>query len=200
MNLKTQKLILHFLKGHKKRYNHNEERNSFFDDFFSKDELKEIIQHIYGDTCFNSNHQEEGFSEKELFSLIKHDSFFLSYLIEKIEMELGALPSYIQADITVFFESVNLEMHYLATKRVEAWDEYDRSNYHSLMRKTGKTKRIFALYFSDVKEEDKYKVTTPPSRLFDTSKEAKEELERLIKEEKFKTGELKILPLWKINN
>jgi hypothetical protein len=95
---------------------------------------------------------------------------------------------------------VNLEMHYLATKRVEAWDEYDRSNYHSILRKTGKTKRVFALYFSEVKEEDKYKVTTPPSLLFDTSKEAKEELERLIQEEKFKAGELKILPLLQLNN
>jgi hypothetical protein len=198
MNLKTQKLILHFLKEYQKHFNHLMERNSFFDDFFSKGELIGIVEHIYGDSCLLKSNTEE-FSVNELCSLIKHDSFFLSYLIEKIEAELGAFPSYLQQEVTAFFESVQNEMHYLASKRVEAWDEYDRSNYHSLLRRTGKTKRVFALYFSEVKEEDKYKVTTPPSRLFDTSKQAKKELEKLIQEGKFKVGELKILPLWKMN-
>ena len=119
MNLKTQKLILHFLKEYEKLLDQNADRNPFFDDFFSKDELIEIVEHIYGDVCLLKIYADE-FSEKELFSLIKNDSFFLSYLTTKLEAELGALPSFLQVDVTTFFESVNHQMHYLATKRVES--------------------------------------------------------------------------------
>ena len=199
MKIKTQKLILHFLKEYEKNYNASDEKRAFFEDYFSKEELIEIIGHIYGDACFENEHIAE-FSEKELFSLIKNDSFFLSYLIELLEMELGALPSFVQADVTQFFESVNNELHYLASKRVEAWDEYDRSNYHSLLRKTGRSKKVFAVFTSDVKEEDKYIVSTSPSYFFDTAEEAQKEISKLIKERKFKEHDLKIMALWKLNN
>ena len=166
MNLKIQKLILHFLKEYAKSYDHSKEQDSFFEDCFNKEELIEIVCHIFGDACFEDEHLNE-YSEQELYTLIKHDSFFLSYIIELLEMELGAFPSFLQADVTRFFESVNCEMHYLASKKVEAWDNYDRNNYHSLLRRMGKTRMVYAIFSSDIKEENKYEVTVFPSQFFD---------------------------------
>lgn len=33
--------------------------------------------------------------------------------------------------------------HYLASKPIELWDEYDRSNYRSLRKKAGKDKNEY---------------------------------------------------------
>lgn len=198
MKIKIQKLILHFLKECECQCHPVTPRSDFFEDYFSKEELIEIVCHIYGDSCFENEHLNEC-SEKELLSLIKYDSFFLSYLIELLEMELGAFPSFVQADVTHFFESVNNEMHYLASKKVETWDNYDRNNYYSLLRRMGKTNMVYAIFDSDVKEEDKYNVTTPPSQFFDTEDEAKKEMKLIIKKRKLETGSLKVMPLWKLN-
>ena len=198
MKIKTQKLILHFLKEYEKQYNSNDTKRAFFEDYFSKDELIEIIRHIYGDSCFINDENAE-FSEKELFSLIKHDSFFLTYLIEKLEMELAAFPSFSQKEVDAVFAESGLETHYLANKQVEEWDEYDRSNYRTIMRKHGFTKKVYGIFLSEVEEDDKYLVSTKPSQFFDTLEEAEKELNTLLTERKFKVGELKILLLWKLN-
>lgn len=198
MKLTTQKLIIYFLKEYEKIYDHSKDRDPFFEDFFSKDELMEIICHICGDACFENEHLDE-YSESELYYLIKHDSFFLSYLIEFLEIELSAMPSFVQADVSKFFESVNCEMHYLANKKVESWDNYDRNNYYSLLRRMGKTKMVYGIFSSDIKEEDKYKVTVFPSEFYDTQEEAQKEMKSILKERKLKTGSLKVMPLWKMN-
>lgn len=197
MKLKTQKLILYFLKECK--CHPFSPRSDFFDDFFSKEELIKIVCHVFGDSLWEHEYLNRC-SEKELLSLIKYDSFFLSYLIEILEMELGTLPSFIQADVTAFFESVNCEMHYLASKKVEAWDNYDRNNYYSLLRRMGKTKMVYAVFDGEVKEEDKYSVTTPPSQFFDTREEAEKGTESLIKERNLEPKSLKVMSLWKLNN
>ena len=91
-----------------------------------------------------------------------------------------------------------ITIHYLRDKPVEEWDDYDVSNYYSILYKHGKTRRVFAIYTSDVKEEDKYVVTTQPSFFFDTREEAEEELERCYEQGLNKWVSLQILSLWKI--
>lgn len=61
-------------------------------------------------------------------------------------------------------------------------------------------KRVYAIYTSDVKEEDKYMVTTQPTKFFDTKEEAQEELERFCKETNQEVSGFVIYPLWKKNN
>jgi hypothetical protein len=199
MNLKTQKLILYFLKRYDKEMKNNQEQNAFFEDFFNRKELLDIIDHKYGVECFKKT-DTDNFSEKELISLVRFDFIFLSYLIEKIEANIGAFPTFLQTEINDFFTCIGLGIHYLASKRVETWDEYDRGNYHSLLRKHGKTKLVFALFDSGVKEKDKYSVTTPPSLFFDTKKEAEQGIEKYIKNKKLRKEDLKIMSLWKLTN
>ena len=138
MNLKTQKLILYFLKQYNSEMKNNKKQNTFFEDFFNRKELLDIIDHKYGVECFKKT-DTENFSEKELFSLIRFDFIFLSYLIEKIEANMDAFPNVTQDSVIDFFKSVHFDLHYLATKPVENWDVFDRNCYHILQFRTEKT-------------------------------------------------------------
>ena len=84
----------------------------------------------------------------------------------------------------------------MASKPVEEWDEYDTSNYRSLLVKTGTTKKVFAIFTSDVLAEDVYAVTTKPSYFFDTKEEAESEINNILVEGKFTRDELVVHSLW----
>ena len=55
---------------------------------------------------------------------------------------------------------------------------------------------MFGIFTSDVLAEDVYAVSTKSSFLFDTEKEAEEEIEQIILERKFTREELTIHSLW----
>jgi len=95
-------------------------------------------------------------------------------------------------------EQLGLFTHYLAMKEISKWDSYDYSNFRSLKRKAGVSKKAFAIFTSDVKEKDKYIVTTAPTFFFDTEEEAQEELEIMCKERKLKPSDFTIQTLWKL--
>jgi TATA-box binding protein (TBP) (component of TFIID and TFIIIB) len=81
---------------------------------------------------------------------------------------------------------------------VADWDDYDRSNYRSLMVKTGTTKKVYAIFTSEVLAEDVYAVTTQPSYFFDTKEEAEVEIENIIAKGEFKSDDLVIHSLWRL--
>ena len=89
---------------------------------------------------------------------------------------------------------MGLQTHYLASKSVTDWDEYDFSNYRSLSKRAGKITAIYGIYETDVKEEDVNQVTSQPKRFYETHKKAQEKLEILIAQGKFKKEELHVLP------
>ena len=64
----------------------------------------------------------------------------------------------------------------------DSGDSYDKSNYRSLLLKTGTTKKVFGVFTSDVLAEDVYAVTTKSSNFFDTEQEAEVEYQYEIKE------------------
>lgn len=137
-------------------------------------------------------------TEEELLTLINNDANVLAYVIEQRKSNISAVPQLTQAEVYEFFERMPINIHYLKHKPVKEWDDYDVSNYYPLLFKHGKTRRVFAIYSADVKEEDKYIVNTQPSFFFDTKEEAEEELKRCIVEKNFKQEDLKIMSLWKI--
>ena len=106
------------------------------------------------------------------------------------------LSTYSQKEVTLFFQRTQNQSHYLAFKAVDDWDEYDTSNYRSLLTKTGTTKRVYGIFTADVLAEDVYAVSTKPSFLFDTKEEAEQEIEQIILERKFKREDLTIHSLW----
>ena len=199
MTIKERKTIVFFLKQYQTVLEKNEtqELNSIFTDFFSRVELIEILEHSYFDQGLE-NHNVETLENADLLEFIGDDYFLLTYLIDTIEKSITATPTLSEEEKESFFERKNLQTHYLYSKPTQEWDEYDVSNYYSLLWKHGKTKRVFAIFTDDVDEKDKYAVTTKPTFFFDTEEEAIAEIESVIQEGKFKKNELKVMSLWQI--
>ena len=198
MNIKRRRLIQNFLEALKERMNGEEkvDINPVFLSFYSRPELIDMVLH------FNVDLDKYSLSEKadeELLKLIGNEFNVLTYTIKQWQEELIATPSFTKELVHKFFEEYGLETHYLMHKPVEEWDEYDRSNYYHLMFKHGKTRRVYAIFSSDVTEEEKYAVTTKPSYFFDTKEEAEMELTKIVSLGKFTANELKIMSLWKIH-
>ncbi len=199
MNIKQRKLVLHFLQQLRDGLvkERNQDINELFNEFFNRDELIDILEHSFAVQDLEE-HQIETLDNENLLELIGEDYYILSYLIEKIEAGITSVPKKSQSEIHNFFDQIQIDPHYLRDKPVEEWDEYDTSNYYSILFKHGKTKRVFAIFTSDVKSEDKYVVTTKPSYFFDTKEEAKKEIDNIIVENKFSREDLVIHSLWQI--
>lgn len=199
MNIKQRKLILFFLKQYQGIIEKisNQKLDPFFVNFFSREELIEILEHTFFDKNLAEQHIET-LENENLLELIGDDNAILTFLIEKIEQSITSSPNLSEKEKNHFFEQRTMHLHYLYSKPTEKWDEYDVSNYYSLLWKHGKTKRVFAIFTSDVNDQDKYAVTTQPSYFFDSELEAEAEIENIVKELKFKKEELKVMSLWQL--
>lgn len=165
---------------------------------YTDSELREIVYWNFKDSWSKN---ALGFLQRsELIELIQTDHQVLSWTIHHLEEQLKAQLTYSQDEVNAFFNKTQNEAHYLAHKPVEQWDEYDLSNYRSLMFKTGTAKKVYGIFDSDVLAEDASAVTTQPKFFFDTKVEAEEELERIIAEGEFSREELTIHHLWKLNS
>jgi hypothetical protein len=139
MRIKKLKLLVYFLKQLEdklKDVNH-QELSSFFSNFFSKEELIQILEHSF----FTKDlipHEIETQSSEELLELIGEDCFILSFLIQELESEITSFVTQNQEEVNHFFTSTFLEHHYLFSKPTLQWDKYDVSNYNSLLKKHGK--------------------------------------------------------------
>ena len=198
MTIKERKRMLHFLELLEQQLENRKvtEINPVFLTLFSRKELIEIVLWLF------TNYDKSMLTEKtdaELLELIGDDTCVLSFVIEQWKNNISAVPQLTQEEVNTFFDEVQLHIHYLRDKPVEQWDDYDVSNYYAILYKRGKTKRVFAIFTSDVNEEDKYAVTTKPTFFFDTKKEAEEELERVCIETKRPLSDFIIHSLWKIN-
>lgn len=197
MTIKERKQILYFLESFMANIESIEENNISLEflTLFSRKELVEIVLWLF------TNYDKSMLSEKtdaELLKLVGDDANVLSFVIEQWKNNISAVPTIRQEEVNKFFDDLQLETHYLRHKPVLEWDDYDVSNYYSILFKRGKTKRVFAIFTSDVKDRDKYAVTTKPSFFFDTKKEAEEELLKICKENKQDPLDFIIHSLWKI--
>ena len=162
--------------------------------YYTDSELREIIHWLYRDVWSKN---ALGFMERpQLLELINSNYGILLWTIYSLEKSMTDTPNITQSDIDKFFQRTQNELHYLASKPVEEWDEYDTSNYRSLLVKTGTTKKVFAIFTSDVLAEDVYAVTTKPSYFFDTKKEAEDEIKNIVAERKFTQEDLVVHSLW----
>ena len=198
MTIKERKLLLFFLKKYQKvlEKNGTQELSSIFTNFFSRAELLEIIEYLYLDKMETFKVYKK--ENHELLNLIGWDVSLVEYCIHKMEQRIASFPTLSEKEKDTFFKSKHLQSHYLQSKPTQEWDNYDVSNYYSLLWKHGKTKRVWAIFTSDVHEEDKYVVTTKPSFFFDTEEEAIAEIEKISKEKKCKRDKLKVMSLWQI--
>ena len=87
-----------------------------------------------------------------------------------------------QSDVHTLLSFLGREPHYLASKPLLQWDEYDWANYQSLERKaTKRLTQVFAVYSDTVLEEDKYLVTTKPTQFYPTYEEADQSRNELLR-------------------
>lgn len=199
MKIKDLKIQLFFLKSLLEilEKQHTQELSPFFETLFSRNQLIEILEYLYLDGLEVFNIDTLG--DSELLDLIGNDVSLLEYYVFKLEESITSTPTMSQEEVSDFFTDIQMENYYLSDKPVSEWDEYDTSNYYSLLLKHGKSKRVFAIFTSDVDDKDKYAVTTKPSFFFDSKEDAELELKKIVTQENFKEGDLKILSLWKIH-
>ena len=196
MKLRNYKRILFFLNRLEPFLESEKELKSSSElaSYYTDSELREIIHWLYRDVWSKN---ALGFMERpQLLELINSNYGILLWTIYSLEKSMTDTPNITQSDIDKFFQRTQNELHYLASKPVEEWDEYDTSNYRSLLVKTGTTKKVFAIFTSDVLAEDVYAVTTKPSYFFDTKEEAEAEIFNIIAEEKFIKEDLVVHSLW----
>lgn len=196
MKLRNYKRILFFLNRLESfLQSENEAKTSSeLASYYTDGELREIIHWLYRDVWSKN---ALGFMVRpQLLELINSNYGILLWTIYNLEKSMTDTPNIAQNDIDVFFQRTQNELHYLASKPVEEWDEYDTSNYRSLLVKTGTTKKVFAIFTSDVLAEDVYAVTTKPSYFFDTKSEAEKEIDTILIEGKFTRDELVVHSLW----
>lgn len=196
MKLRNYKRILFFLNRLESFLESEKESkaSSELASYYTNSELREIIHWLYRDVWSKN---ALGFMERpQLLELINSNYGILLWTIYSLEKSMTDTPNISQNDIDAFFQRTQNELHYLASKPVEEWDEYDTSNYRSLLVKTGTTKKVFAIFTSDVLAEDVYAVTTKPSYFFDTKSEAEEEIDNILIEGKFTREELVVHSLW----
>lgn len=196
MKLRNYKQILFFLQrlesflGSEKQTSPLPELLKYYTD----SELREMIHWLYRGVWSKN---ALGFMERsQLLELINSDYNLLLWTIHRLEKQMTSTPSVSQNEINNFFKRTQKEIHYLASKPVEHWDEYDLSNYRGLLVETGTTKRVFVIFTSDVLAEDVYAVTTKPSYFFDTKEEAEAEIKNTIAEGKFTQEDLVVHSLW----
>lgn len=196
MKLRNYKRILFFLSRLEPFLESEKESNTSSElaSYYTDSELREIIHWLYRDVWSKN---ALGFMDRsQLLELINSNYGILLWTIYGLEKSMTDAPNIAQNDIDAFFQRTQNELHYLASKPVEEWDEYDTSNYRSLLVKTGTTKKVFAIFTSDVLAEDVYAVTTKPSYFFDTKAEAEEEIDNILVEGKFTRDELVVHSLW----
>lgn len=165
---------------------------------FTRKELIEIMKWKYGGPALDA-YDLKNMTDKELTEAIGEQSEILEFFIDTWEKRIQTSPSLSKKEVEEFFMKHCLESHYLNFKSIDLWDEYDQSNFYSLILKHGKAKKVYAIFMADVDDTELHAVTTQPSYFFDSYEEAKIELEKILDERGFAPDELKIKSLFKIN-
>jgi len=198
MTLKQQRLFLYFfevLEAHL-RYTDALPLSKEVKQFLSRDECIDIVLWISPEKYHRG--ELESFDDKKLHSVLVTDYNILLYMIHKWEVQLSKSITFSDEEVDALFTRTNNQIHYLYSKPTSQWDNYDRSNYISLLAKAGFTIQVYGIYSSSVKEEDKYIVDSPPKKFYDTKEEAETEIERCVTEENADADSFAIYPLYKI--
>lgn len=129
--------------------------------------------------AFSMAAHEQGWSKTEIELAINQTrelSLDEKYsILQRYCMTYGEDALSIQEDVVFMLHFLGHHSHYLCSKPIESWDEYDTSNYNSLKRKaTTCIKGVFAHFDEHIEEKDKYEVAYKPSIVYDTHEEALE--------------------------
>ena len=195
MNHTCKQVLLHFLKQYLKElsFRKTASRHPYFDSFFLKEELITIIKSMSGSITLEEIDLENLTSE-ELLLIIDDDRYIIDFFLK--QWNRNAEDRLTPIAVWNTLEQLSLPTHYLASKAIIDWDEYDFSNYKSLQIKAGKLKRVYGIYDAYVKPEEALKIDSPPKRFFENYDQAQKALDELVSNKNFSEQELQIIPLY----
>ena len=193
MNNTTQQVLRHYLEVMQKQMEAipTYSMSRFVQDFFLEKELRDIVQWKLS----NKELQDidiEMLSSSELLNMIGNDAVVLGYYFNQWDQECSLQESPEQKEIFKTLHQLGLHTHYLASKPMTNWDEYDWSNFRALQLKSGKLSKVYGIYGSRIRQEEVDTVTSPPARYYDTEEDAQEGIEELLTTGIFKPKELAI--------
>lgn len=160
---------------------------------YSKKELKEVVKWLFMQKIPEDMDLDK-MDEEELLATIGDEFHLLGHLLSEMEEEVKAFENPTPQRLDELLEQLSSESHYLATKPIATWDEYDLSNYQALFRKAGMSAPLYGVYDADVKQDDRYTVTLP-SHLYESQQEALKHLSELVEKGQFEEHQLQIMSL-----
>ncbi len=193
MNITIKQILQHFLSQHLKTLTTAKvfEHDPFFDNYFTRSELIEIIKHTYGTE--DSQVANQGKAWKSDMIEIINDSDILSFFLHKWTLESNKQSSFTAQNVHNTLEQLGQQLHYLNFKILADWDAYDHSNFNALLKKAGRLRKVFGFYDANIAQEAVESVTSPPARFFDSYNQAEEAFQELIRVNKMKSNEAHIL-------
>ncbi|MDD2987124.1 hypothetical protein [Flavobacterium sp.] len=160
---------------------------------YSKQELQEVVKWLFMQKIPEDMDLDK-MDEEELLETIGDEFHLLGHLLSEMEEEVKAFENPTPQRLDELLEQLSSESHYLATKPIATWDDYDLSNYQALFRKAGMSVPLFGVYDADVKQDDRYTVTLP-SHLYESQQEALKHLSELVEKGQFEEHQLQVMSL-----
>ena len=139
--------------------------------------------------------KKEGWTEQEIEIVTKEaKSKDYEHLCQTIKNHCEVKQQQVSCEeIWEVLSQLGLYTHYLASKPIADWDGYDHSNYKALLIKSGKLKKMYGIYGSNVSQNDVEIVTSHPNFYFKKEEEAKAAMKQLVADGLFKAEELHVL-------
>ena len=194
MNLNKNRLLaMYFIKTlqHRMQNNTSGTINPVFMHILNQEELQDIVKWLHGDKLSDKETLNTK-SKEELLDLVGDDFHILCFTVQKWNDALKEKVTY-QKVYEILYQ-LGLETHYLMTKEIETWDEYDHSNFKSLSKKAGTCQPLYAVFKALTCEEDKY-TCAPLSKYYNSKWEAQVQLSYLLVKEHLEEHQLKIIIL-----
>ncbi len=168
MNITTKQIVQHFLSQHLKILANSKvfTRSSFFEDYFLREELIEMIKHTYAGEALKL-YDLEKMTQVEMLELL-NDADILDFYMNQWEKEVAHSASHTAQNVHDTLDQLGQQLHYLNFKILADWDTYDCSNFTALLKKAGRLRKVFGIYDLAISQEEVDSVTSPPKRFFDT--------------------------------
>jgi hypothetical protein len=197
MNMTTRAVLRHFLLKLSTRCTelNTSPIDHFFTNFFTTDELKDIVHALYSGPVL-AVYDTERMSKTELLGAIGSNGAILTYFLDRWDEETRELVALNIQAVHETLKQLGVYTHYLLCKDLSQWDRYDLSNYRALQVKAGRVVQVFGIYDSSIKQEEVNVVDTPPNRFYDSRELAQTAMQEMIEGGQFDPDELHILPLY----
>lgn len=195
MNITTRQVLQHFLDVLLKQLQKEKvhELDGFFNGFFTKEEIITVLKSTYGNTV--SEHMNiDSQKAPELLDFLSNADV-LGYYLKVWQDEITQNKSLHPIEVMKTLEQLGHSAHYLASKAIAFWDEYDHANYRVMLGKAGKVYTVYGIYDIAVNHEDLELIDSPPKRFYETHDKAKAVMDELISNGTYTKDEIHVLPL-----